>query len=80
MFLRRNNVRVCGRGERAMMFAHGFGCDQSMWRDVASAFEEDFRVVLFDYVGAGQSDFSAYDSRKYASLDGYAADVIEIGQ
>ncbi|MEC9067757.1 MAG: alpha/beta hydrolase [Pseudomonadota bacterium] len=78
--LARNNVQVRGAGERAMVFAHGFGCDQTMWKDVASAFEDDFRVVLFDYVGAGQSDLSAYDSARYGSLDGYAADVVEIGR
>lgn len=80
MVLGRNNVQVSGRGERAMMFAHGFGCDQSMWRDVASVFEDEFKVVLFDYVGAGQSDLSAYDSKKYSTLQGYASDVVEIGQ
>lgn len=80
MVLKRNNVQVTGRGERAMVFAHGFGCDQSMWRDVATEFEDDFKVVLFDYVGAGRSDLSAYDSAKYASLDGYAQDVVEIGR
>lgn len=53
--LARNNVHVSGRGERAMMFAHGFGCDQNMWRFVASEFENDFKVVLFDHVGAGGS-------------------------
>jgi sigma-B regulation protein RsbQ len=80
MVLARHNVTVTGSGERAMMFAHGFGCDQAMWRDVASAFEDEFRVVLFDYVGAGKSDLSAYDTRKYATLDGYAEDVVEIGR
>lgn len=59
------------------MFAHGFGCDQSMWRLVAPRFASD-KVVLFDHVGAGDSDVGAYDGRKYAGLDGYAADVIEI--
>jgi sigma-B regulation protein RsbQ len=78
--LARNNVQVRGAGERTMVFAHGFGCDQTMWKDVASAFEDDFRVVLFDYVGAGQSDLSAYDSARYGSLEGYAADVVEIGR
>lgn len=63
-----------------MMFAHGFGCDQNMWRFVAPAFEADFRTVLFDHVGAGRSDLGAYDSQKYASLDGYADDVVEIGR
>ena len=61
-----------------MVFAHGFGCDQTMWRHVAPAFETDFRTVLFDAVGAGRSDLSAYDSRKYADLTGYAKDLIEI--
>jgi sigma-B regulation protein RsbQ len=61
-----------------MIFAHGYGCDQNMWRLVAPAFEETHRVVLFDHVGAGQSDVSAYDRQKYATLDGYATDVLEI--
>ena len=76
--LKRNFVTVSGRGERALVFAHGFGCDQKMWRFVAPAFEEDFRVVLFDYVGAGRSDGAAYDPVRYGSLDGYASDVIEV--
>jgi sigma-B regulation protein RsbQ len=63
-----------------MLFAHGFGCDQAMWRDVAAAFEDDFRVVLFDHVGAGRSDLSAYDPAKYSTLSGYAQDVVEIGR
>lgn len=74
----RNNVKVLGSGQRAMVFAHGFGCDQNMWRFVAPAFQGDFRTVLFDNVGAGGSDPTAYDSVKYASLAGYAADVVEI--
>jgi sigma-B regulation protein RsbQ len=60
------------------MFAHGFGCDQNMWRDVAGHFKDEFRVVLFDHVGAGRSDLSAYDSDKYSHLSGYADDVVEI--
>jgi sigma-B regulation protein RsbQ len=75
---RRNNVRVSGRGAQPLLFAHGFGCDQRMWRLVAPAFEDTHRVVLFDHVGAGQSDASAYDRNKYATLEGYAADVLEI--
>lgn len=75
----RNNVRVSGQGDRAMVFAHGFGCDQNMWRYVAPAFEERFKVVLFDHVGCGKSDLSAYDRSKYSSLEGYAHDVVEIG-
>ena len=75
----RNCVRVSGVPEgRPMVFAHGFGCDQAMWRFVAPDFEVDHRVVLFDHVGAGNSDLSAYDPEKYASLRGYAADVVEI--
>ncbi|MCK1335456.1 alpha/beta hydrolase, partial [Bradyrhizobium sp. 38] len=76
----RNNVQVRGRGERAMMFAHGFGCDQNMWRFVAPAFESDFSTVLFDHVGAGRSDLTAYDRQRYSKLSGYADDVVEIGQ
>jgi sigma-B regulation protein RsbQ len=77
--LTRNNVQVQGTGDRAMVFAHGFGCDQNMWRFVAPAFETEFKTVLFDHVGAGGSDLSAYDPTKYASLSGYADDLVEIG-
>ena len=76
--LKRNNVHVTGRGKQPMVFAHGFGCDQTMWRLVAPAFENDYRVVLFDYVGCGKSDWSAYDADRYATLDGYARDLLEI--
>jgi sigma-B regulation protein RsbQ len=76
--LARNNVRVLGRGEQPMLFAHGFGCDQNMWRYVTPAFEDDYRIVLFDYVGSGHSDSSAYDARKYSTLDGYATDVLDV--
>lgn len=79
MVLGRNNVNVTGAGARTMMFAHGFGCDQNMWREVAGTFENEFRVILFDHVGAGRSDLAAYDPTKYAKLDGYARDVVEIG-
>jgi sigma-B regulation protein RsbQ len=61
-----------------MLFAHGFGCDQNMWRYVWPAFEDKYRIVLFDHVGAGGSDLSAYDPARYASLHGYADDVLEI--
>jgi pimeloyl-ACP methyl ester carboxylesterase len=63
-----------------MVFAHGFGCDQNMWRFVAPAFEKDFMTLVFDHVGAGGSDLSAYDRTKYSSLSGYADDVVEIGR
>jgi sigma-B regulation protein RsbQ len=75
----RCNVTISGRPDgQPMLFAHGYGCDQNMWRFVAPRFEDDFRVVLFDHVGAGQSDLSAYDVVRYASLNGYADDVLEI--
>ena len=61
-----------------MVFAHGFGCDQNMWRFVAPAFEDRYRTVLFDYVGAGGSDLSAYDPERYSTIDGYARDVLDI--
>lgn len=76
--LRRNNVKILGKGSRTVVFAHGFGCDQNMWRFVMPAFEDEFRIVLFDYVGAGKSDISAYDPQRYASLEGYSCDVLEI--
>src|ERR1700758_1620050 len=78
--LRRNNVQIRGQGDTAIVFAHGFGCDQNMWRFVAPAFQDRYRTVLFDNVGAGRSDLSAYDYAKYASLEGYADDVLEIGK
>jgi sigma-B regulation protein RsbQ len=73
-----NNVKVTGAGERFMVFAHGFGCDQNMWRYVAPAFEGRYRVVRFDHVGAGRSNLAAFDPRRYASLKGYADDVLDI--
>ena len=77
--LRRNHVVVSGTpGGRPIVFAHGYGCSQAMWRFVAPAFEADHRVVLFDHVGAGGSDLAAYRPRKYDSLEGYASDLLEI--
>ena len=61
-----------------MLFAHGFGCDQNMWRFITPAFEEQYRVVLFDYVGCGRSDVSAYDAGRYSTLAGYAQDVLDV--
>jgi sigma-B regulation protein RsbQ len=74
----RNNVKVSGHGTQPMLFAHGFGCDQNMWRYITPAFEADYRVVLFDYVGSGKSDLAAYDAGRYASLDGYADDILDV--
>lgn len=76
--IQRNNVRVFGNGSQPMMFAHGFGCDQNMWRFVTPAFENDYKIILFDYVGAGKSDIKAYNAERYANLNGYAQDVLEI--
>ena len=75
----RNHVTVSGRaGGPVLMLAHGFGCDQNMWRLVVPVLERDFNVVLFDHVGAGRSDLSAWSKERYSSLDGYAEDVLEI--
>jgi sigma-B regulation protein RsbQ len=75
----RNNVSVAGNpAGRPMLFAHGFGCDQNMWRFVSPAFEDRYRTIVFDYVGAGGSDLAAYDDERYSTLDGYATDVVEI--
>jgi sigma-B regulation protein RsbQ len=76
--LQRNNVKVFGNGTQPMLFAHGFGCDQNMWRFVTPAFENDYRIVLFDYVGSGKSDLASYDAVRYASLEGYAQDVLDV--
>ncbi|MGW7236633.1 alpha/beta fold hydrolase [Streptomyces sp. NPDC054804] len=76
---RRNNVTVTGNPDgRTVMLAHGFGCDQNMWRLTLPALTEDYRVVLFDYVGSGRSDGSAFSEDRYASLEGYARDVAEV--
>lgn len=74
----RNSVRVGGSGERTLVFSHGFGCEQAMWRQVAPAFLDGFRVVLFDHVGSGNSDKSSYHPQRYNSLSGYAADAAEL--
>ena len=76
--LLRNNVTITGNGDNVMIFAHGFGCDQNVWRRITSAFADDYMLVLLDYVGAGKSDISAYDKTKYSTLDGYATDILEI--
>ena len=76
--LRRNNVRVLGHGSQTIIFAHGFGCDQEMWRSVAPAFLSDFTVVLFDHIGAGAANSSAFDRIRHSSLQGYTQDVLDI--
>src|SRR3712207_235370 len=75
----RNNVNLHGNPDGPpMLFAHGFGCDQNMWRFVWPAFAEEYRIVLFDHVGAGRSDASAFDPERYGAHEGYAADILEI--
>lgn len=74
----RNHVKVFGEGTNTIVFAHGFGCDQTVWRDVAPLFAADYQIVLFDYVGSGNSDKSAYSMERYGTLSGYAQDVIDV--
>jgi sigma-B regulation protein RsbQ len=74
----RNNVNVFGHGSRTLMFAHGFGCDQTMWRFVTDALQDEYTIVTFDYVGSGQSDLKAFSTRRYGTLDGYAQDINDI--
>ncbi len=75
---KRNNVVIAGQGPATMVFAHGFGCDQNMWRYLTAAFGDRYKTVLFDLVGSGMSDLAAYDKAKYGSLDGFASDLLEI--
>jgi len=76
--LTRNNVKITGSGKQVMIFAPGFGCDQTVWNSVAKSFEKDYQIILFDYVGLGLSDVKAYDSDKYRKLSGYAQDVLDV--
>lgn len=73
-----HHVTEAGQGVQPMVFAHGFGCDQQMWRFVAPAFEATHRVICFDHIGCGRSDLTAYDPQRHASLDGYAEDVASL--
>lgn len=74
----RNNVTILGQGDQPLIFAHGFGCDQNMWRFITPAFMDKYQIILFDYVGSGNSDTNAYSSEKYQSLQGYVQDVLDI--
>ena len=74
----RNNIKLMGTGEKTIILAHGFGCNQNMWRFMLPFLEKTYQVLLFDYVGSGNSDFSAYDANRYQQLEGYALDIIEI--
>ena len=76
--LKRNNVNIIGDAKKVILFAHGFGCDQNSWKYIRNDFASDYQLVLFDYVGAGNSDLSFYDAQKYNSLYGYANDILEL--
>ena len=76
--LRQHQVSVSGEGQRVIVLAHGFGCDQSVWHDVAADLARDHRVVLFDYLGCGKSDRAAWRADRYAHLEDYARDVLAI--
>jgi sigma-B regulation protein RsbQ len=76
--LARNNVKVIDGDGSVLLYAHGFGCNQNMWDRVTPAFKSTHKQVLFDYVGSGKSDLSAFDASKYGSLHGYAQDVLDI--
>lgn len=76
--LKRNNVTILGDGTQPMMFAHGFGCDQNMWRYIWPAFAKNYKIILFDYVGCGKSDLEAYNEERYGDLNGYAQDILDI--
>lgn len=76
--LQRNHINITGKGEKTVLLAHGFGCDQNMWRFMLPELEKHFKVIVFDYVGSGQSDLASFSTKRYASLDGYAKDIEEI--
>ncbi|WP_348753632.1 alpha/beta hydrolase [uncultured Aquincola sp.] len=77
--LARHNVRRLGAvGHRPLVFAHGYGCDQQVWQHITPAFEADHELLLFDYVGSGGSDTSAYDRQRHGSLEGHARDLIAL--
>lgn len=76
----RNHVNVQGQGATTLLLAHGYGCDQSMWQRMAMQLEKNYRLALFDYVGCGQSDLTAYDPERYSTLEGYADDLIDVAR
>lgn len=78
--LLRNNVTILGQGTQVILFAHGFGCDQNMWRFITPAFLNHYKIILFDYVGSGKSNLEAYSAERYSNLKGYAQDILDICQ
>jgi sigma-B regulation protein RsbQ len=75
---KKNNIRFLGKGTKTLLFVHGYGCDQSMWRNLVPKFEDKFKIILIDLVGSGESDSSFYDFKLYNTLDSYASDIIDI--
>lgn len=78
--IQRNNINILGKGSQTIILAHGFGCDQKMWRYLTPMLEDDFQIILFDYVGSGGSDYTSFNKQRYSTLNGYADDVVDICQ
>ncbi len=76
--IHRHNIKTCGKGDVPMLFLHGYGCDQNMWRFLVPAFKQDYRIVLYDLAGSGGSDLTAYSRRRHGTLHGHADDLLEI--
>lgn len=76
--IRKNNINISGNGDQVLLFVHGYGCNQKMWRFLTPEFEKDYKLILIDLVGYGESDIEFYDKEKYSSLKGYASDIIEL--
>lgn len=76
--LKRNNVNIVGEGQKTIVFGHGFACDQTIWNSILPYFKKDYRIVLYDYVGSGKSDITAFDKNRYNTLHGYSKDLLEI--
>jgi sigma-B regulation protein RsbQ len=78
VLIKRNNINILGEGDQILIFLHGYGCDQNMWRFVHPHFQKQYKIVLLDLVGSGKSDLTSYDFIKYENLQGYAVDLVEI--
>lgn len=78
--IKKNNVNILGKGKHVLLFVHGYGCNQNMWRFMTPDFEDDYKVILMDLVGYGESDIKSFDKEKYSSLKGYATDIIDVCQ
>jgi sigma-B regulation protein RsbQ len=76
--VKRNNVNILGKGEQSLVFAHGLGLDQTSWSLVQPAFQDEFKCIMFDHIGCGNSDISSYDEKKYSTLGGYADDLVTL--